>query len=204
MTENPGQSAPTSPPQASAATPDPLGLWAFTVGAFLGNLPDTGLVAHAGLTITVAVLLGGATQLLAGLQAFRVGSTFAATAFSAFGLFWIVIGLNDWLTGLHLLPSTDLTTLGWYLIAWTVFAVLLFGAALRLNRALAVTVGLSCFGLLAKAVGCFTGQIVSTRIGAWLLIACAATALYTTAAQFWNNAYQRTVLPLGKPAPHMR
>ncbi|MCZ4611047.1 acetate uptake transporter [Streptomyces sp. Lzd4kr] len=182
--------------------PDTLGLWAFALGTFLGNLPDTGLVARTGLTISVAVLLGGLAQLIAGLQAYRADNVFGATSFTAFGFFWITIGTTDGLTGLHALPSTGHVTLSWYLALWTVFACIVFGATPTLNRALEITVGLSCAGLFAKTVGSFTDQILYTWIGAWLLVACAAAALYTAAARFWNSAYQRTVLPLGVPGPN--
>ncbi|MFK0171607.1 acetate uptake transporter [Streptomyces sp. NPDC090306] len=186
------------------ASPDTLGLWAFAVGTFLGNLPDTGLVGRTGLTITVAVLLGGLAQLIAGVEAYRAGSVFGATSFTAFGLFWITIGTTDWLTALHVLAPVDHVALGWYLALWTIFAGILFGATPALNRALEITVGLSCAGLFAKAVGSFTDDILLTRTGAWLLVACAVAALYTTAAGFWNAAYRRTVLPLGVPAGRAR
>lgn len=194
-TQAPRTEAVTDP---RVADPDALGLWAFALGTFLGNLPDTGLVGRTGLTITVAVLLGGLAQLIAGLQSYRTGSTFGATSFTAFGLFWITIGMTGWLSSLHALPSVGHVALGWYLALWTVFAGILLGATPTLNRALEITVGLSCAGLSAKAVGAFTGQILFTRTGAWLLVACAVAALYTTAAQFWNNAYRRTVLPVGE------
>ncbi|MDT0386076.1 acetate uptake transporter [Streptomyces dubilierae] len=187
------------------ASPDTLGLWAFALGTFVGNLPDTGGVARTGLATCVAVFLGGGAQLLAGLQEYRTRNVFGATSFTAFGLFWITIGVSDWLTGMHLLPPTDHVTLGWYLACWTVFAFILFGATPALNRALEIAVGLSGVGLLAKAIGAFGNLAVFTRVGAWLLIACATAAAYTATAQFWNTVHRRNVLPLGDlPRPHVR
>ncbi|MFJ8187927.1 acetate uptake transporter [Streptomyces sp. NPDC096105] len=92
------------------ASPDTLGLWAFALGTSVGNLPDTGGVARAGLATCVAVFLGGGAQLLAGLQEYRTRSVFGATSFTVFGLFWITIGVTGWLTGTHLLPHTPPTT----------------------------------------------------------------------------------------------
>ncbi|MFE0872539.1 acetate uptake transporter [Streptomyces rochei] len=179
------------------ASPDTLGLWAFALGTFVGTLPDTGGVARTGLATGVAVFLGGGAQLLAGLQEYRSRNVFGATSFTAFGLFWVTIGVTDWLTGVHLLPPTDHVTLGCYLACWTVFAFILFGATPALNRALEITVGLSGVGLLAKTIGAFGNLAVFTRAGAWLLIACATAAAYTATALFWNTAYRRSVLPLG-------
>ncbi|MEG8280365.1 acetate uptake transporter [Streptomyces sp. AHA2] len=182
------------------ASPDTLGLWAFALGTFMGNLPDTGQVERAGLGTGVAVFLGGGAQLLAGLQEYRTRNVFGATSFTAFGLFWITIGVTDWLTGVHLLAPTDHVTLGCYLACWTVFAFILLGATPALNRALEITVFLSGVGLLAKTVGALGSLAVLTRAGAWLLIACATAAAYTAAAQFWNTVHRRNVLPLGEPA----
>ncbi|MFI8192492.1 acetate uptake transporter [Streptomyces sp. NPDC085946] len=74
------------------ASPDTLGLWAFALGTFMGNLPDTGRVERAGLDTCVAVFLGGGAQPLAGLRGYRTRNAFGATSFTAFGLFWITIG----------------------------------------------------------------------------------------------------------------
>jgi transposase InsO family protein len=53
------------------ANPDVLGLWAFALGTFLGNLTDTGQVSGGGLATGVAIFLGGLAQLLAGLQEYH-------------------------------------------------------------------------------------------------------------------------------------
>ena len=194
----PTPSGPSGAGGTSLASPDVLGLWAFAAGTFLGNLPDTGLVEGGGLSIVTAVLVAGLLQLLAGLAEYRTRNLFGATAFTAFGVFWIEQGVVTWLGYRGLLPATGPTATGWYLVTWTVFAVVLTVATLTLSRAVTVTVALSAVGLAAKAAGVLADPTACTRIGAWVLVACAVAALYTATAQFWNASLGRTVLPLGE------
>src|SRR5215472_8808114 len=83
-----------APPSAMAgviADPAPLGLAAFGVTTLMLSAVNSGWIGAAATTavLSMAVAFGGGAQILAGMWAFRRGNTFAATAFSSFGAFWI-------------------------------------------------------------------------------------------------------------------
>src|SRR5271156_5805589 len=72
------------------ADPAPLGLAAFAMTTFalsIGNTNVWGPGADAALAL--ALVYGGAVQLLAGMWEFVRKNTFGALAFSSYGAFWI-------------------------------------------------------------------------------------------------------------------
>ena len=79
------------PAASSIADPAPLGLAGFGFTTLLLSLVNAKILP-ATLTVLVlsmALAFGGLGQLVAGMWAFKRGNTFAATAFTAYGAFWI-------------------------------------------------------------------------------------------------------------------
>src|SRR5579859_413219 len=91
------QSVPTVTGPSSAvevplvADPAPLGLVAFGMTTLVLSAINAGWIAATATpaVLALAIPFGGGGQLLAGMWAFRRGNTFAATAFTSFGAFWI-------------------------------------------------------------------------------------------------------------------
>jgi succinate-acetate transporter protein len=74
------------------ADPAPLGLAAFALTTFILSLANANVYpTAAGAAVFTAIAYGGLAQLLAGMWEFKRGNTFAATAFSSFGAFWIAV-----------------------------------------------------------------------------------------------------------------
>jgi uncharacterized protein len=76
-----------------------------------------------------ALMFGGIVQVLAGMWAYHAGNnTFAATAFSAYGAFW----LSFWaLVQFYVkdIPAAQAgNAIGLYLIAWALFTAVMFVA----------------------------------------------------------------------------
>src|SRR3954468_2927754 len=123
------------------ADPAPLGLGCFALTTFLLSLFNAGLLPAAGEPIVfgVALAYGGATQVLAGMWEFRKGNVFGATAFTSYGAFW----LSFWAFVTFYaadIPDVDdrATVVGWYLISWGIFTVIMWVASLRTTAVLAV------------------------------------------------------------------
>ena len=77
----------TRPP---VADPAPLGLAAFAMTTFALSLSNTNVWgAGVASALALALVYGGAVQLLAGMWEFVRKNTFGALAFSSFGAFWI-------------------------------------------------------------------------------------------------------------------
>ena len=85
-------------PASVAATPPagwgnsaPLALAAFAMTTFLLSMINAGLVDRGiePVVFAMALMVGGATQLIAGIIQLASGKTFAGVLFSGFGAFWL-------------------------------------------------------------------------------------------------------------------
>ncbi len=73
------------------ANPAPLGLFAFGITTLLLNLVNSEAVEPETISLVLGygMFFGGLAQFCAGMWEFRTGNTFGATAFSAYGAFWM-------------------------------------------------------------------------------------------------------------------
>src|SRR6266568_8506998 len=76
----------------AVANPAPLGLSAFALTTFVLSAANAQLFTGSAIVIGLAIFYGGIVQILAGLQEFRAGNTFGATAFCSYGGFWLAVG----------------------------------------------------------------------------------------------------------------
>jgi succinate-acetate transporter protein len=200
---NPGAAAPvmrTAEAPNPIADPAPLGLAGFALTTLMLSVINAGIISAAA---TVAVLpmaaaYGGAGQLLAGMWAFKRGNTFAATAFTSFGAFWLSYYLlvADWLKGV---PAADVGPIvGLYLFAWAVFTLYMFIASLHGTRAVQVVFLLLWITFFLLAIGAwnwFGAGTTLTHIGGYVGILTAIAALYTSFADVLNATARRVILP---------
>ncbi|MDI9520629.1 MAG: acetate uptake transporter [Bacillota bacterium] len=177
------------------ANPAPLGLLGFGMTTILLNLHNAGLIQLSIVIVAMGFALGGAAQIIAGIMEFKKNNTFGATAFTAYGFFWWSLILI-WIKPFSKISPADLTSMGWYLLLWGIFTLLMFVATLKLNRGLQV-VFLSLAALFfALSIGDFTGMKSVTQIGGYIGIFCGASAMYCSLAQVINEVYGETKLPV--------
>ena len=181
----------------AVANPAPLGLSAFALTTFVLSMSNAGWIfpssgsGGGNVVIGLAIFYGGIVQLIAGIQEFRQGNTFGATAFCSYGGFWLALGFV-------LLPPTGIgavlvatRTLGpalaVFLLGWTIFTFLLLIATLRISGALVGVFFLLFLTFLALTIGWWVGSplVPSTtwiQIGGYLGIATAIVAWYAALA----------------------
>lgn len=188
---------------ATVANPAPLGLCGFALTTFVLNVHNAGLIG-IGAALPLGLFYGGLAQLVAGFLEFRTGNTFGMTAFASYGAFWIALA-SMVLMEMNKLISAEASK-GWLLatlIAWTIFTFILWIASFKHSKALIwiFTTLLLLFILLDIGTwqGVPSGQGI-TRLAGWEGILCALTAWYLAAATVINEAFGRTVLPVG-PIP---
>ena len=169
------------------ANPAPLGLSAFALTTFVLSSSNAGFILGQGkgaaVVVGLALFYGGLVQLLAGIQEFRQGNTFGATAFCSYGGFWLALGFV-------LLPPTGIaaalganlgTALGVFLLGWTIFTGVMFFGTLRLSGALMAVFFFLALTFLGLTIGFLAGSSGTTwiQIGGWLGIVTAVLAWYT-------------------------
>jgi uncharacterized protein len=161
------------------ANPAPLGLSGFAVTTFILSIVNAGLVPVTDATfLSLAVAFGGLAQLLAGMWAFKARNTFAATAFSTYGAFWLSLAVGV-LTKTLVVGSVGFS---WYLLIWGILTFVYLIAALKTNGALIAVLFFLTITYLALAIGGFAVSKTWIGIGGWLGIITAILAEYTALA----------------------
>lgn len=182
----------------NTANPAPLGLLGFGMTTVLLNLHNAGLYELNSMIIGMGIFIGGLAQVVAGVQEWRKNNTFGATAFTAYGFFWLSL-VTIWL-----LPKTTLgadlksseTAMGWYLLMWGIFTGCMFIGTLKLNRALQVVFSTLTILFFLLAISDFTGSRELKILAGTEGILCGLAAIYASIAQILNEVYHRRVLPL--------
>src|SRR3989440_7660657 len=117
----------------AVANPAPLGLSAFALTTFVLSASNAGFIFTQGtgtaVVVGLALFYGGIVQLVAGIQEFRQGNTFGATAFCSYGGFWLALGFTL-LPGSGILAALVSTKtlsqgVGTFLLGWTIFTGLM-------------------------------------------------------------------------------
>jgi len=176
--------------------PAVVGLAGFGLTTLVLQLHNLGLVGM-GPVIWLGLIFGGLAQMLAGLQEMKTGNNFGYCAFTSYGAFWIALCLML-VAGNYGLFKASSTDVGWFLVAWTLFTVILWIGSLRIHGAMATTFTLLLAGFVLLDLEHF-GFPMLKPVAAWVLICCALAAWYMMARILLNEIYGRELLPAGKP-----
>ena len=175
--------------------PAPLGLSAFALTTFVLSSSNAGFLLPVGggaaIVVGLALFYGGLVQLIAGVQEFRAGNTFGATAFCSYGGFWLALGFTL-LPGSGILAALVSTKtlsqgVGTFLLGWTIFTGLMLIATFRISGALIAVFAFLFLTFLSLTIGWLGGLGSSTfttfvGIGGWLGIVTALAAWYAALA----------------------
>jgi succinate-acetate transporter protein len=182
--------------EAAVANPAPLGLSAFALTTFVLSSSNAGFLfskagAGGAIVLGLALFYGGIVQILAGLQEFKQGNTFGATAFCSYGGFWMSFGF----VLLPLFASKNLvdliaagnasdasTAVGIFLLGWTIFTGMMFLGTLRSNLALMGVFFFLFLTFLSLTIGFLGPNSTFGQIGGYLGIVTALLAWYTALA----------------------
>jgi succinate-acetate transporter protein len=182
----------------TTANPAPLGLMGFGMTTVLLNLHNAGAFEMSGMILAMGICYGGLAQVIAGIMEWKKGNTFAATAFTSYGFFWLSLVALLVMPKMNLAEVASAPAMAAYLALWGLFTAVMFVGTLRLSRALQVVFGTLTllFFLLAYADYSGAGPDFKHATG-YEGIVCGLSAIYTGLAQVLNELYGRTVLPLG-------
>ncbi|CAE6353917.1 unnamed protein product [Rhizoctonia solani] len=169
------------------ANPAPLGMFALAATTLMWSLYNarTRGLYQINAVIAQALAVGGLVQLLAGMWEFVTGNTFAATAFSILGGFWISYGIMYWpysgsLVGYGTEGELG-SALGIYFMVWMIVVFMLLLGSIRGSIPLAATFFFLFLMYMLVGIAHFTGRTGIRRAGG--VIGCVASfiAFYTGA-----------------------
>ncbi|NLY71663.1 MAG: acetate uptake transporter [Clostridiales bacterium] len=179
----------------SIANPSPLGLLGFGMTTLLLNLHNADIIPLSIVIVAMGFALGGAAQIIAGIMEFMKNNVFGATAFTSYGFFWWSLILI-WINPFERITAADKISMGFYLLVWGIYTLLMFIGTWKHNRSLQIVFLTLTVLFFLLAIGDFTGSHLITLIGGWVGIICGISAIYTSLAQVINNEYGKQVLPL--------
>jgi uncharacterized protein len=174
--------------------PAVVGLAGFGLTTLLLQFHNIGLMG-LGPVLAMGFIFGGLAQMIAGFQEQKMGNNFGYSAFVAYGSFWIGLGII-WLLNHFNIYASSKTDVGYYLIAWTAYTVILWIASWRVNTAMALTFSTLLIGFILLDLGHF-GFPVLNIVAGYELIICALLAWYMMAGAIINDLAGKTVLPMG-------
>lgn len=184
----------------STANPAPLGLLAFGLTTVLLSMHNAGLFGLDAMILAMAVFYGGIAQIFAGVFEWRKNNTFAATAFTSYGFFWLTLAGIITFPVLGLADRPTPTAMAAYLGMWGLFTLVMFVGTLRLNRALQIVFFLLFVAFALLAIGDLIGSPALRTLAGYEGIVLGFCAIYTGLAQVLNDVYGRVVWPLGPVA----
>lgn len=179
-----------------------LGLSAFGVTTLCMMLLNTKMIIEdgagpgMGMVLGIGVFFGGLIQVLVGWQEWRSGNTFGATAFTSYGAFWLsfcfirIFAVDGY-------GGAPAKAMGIYMLAWTLFTVLMFIASLKLVPILTIIFGTASVGFTLLTIGEFTEVALVSQIAGFVGTLLACEALYGGVAQVINECYGREFFPIG-------
>ncbi|MEQ1976237.1 acetate uptake transporter [Xenorhabdus sp. SGI240] len=179
------------------ANPGPLGLMGFGMTTILLNLHNAGFFPLSSAILSMGIFYGGLAQVLAGIFEYKKGNTFAATAFTSYGLFWLSLIALLFLPKMGLAEATSQEFLGVYLALWGIFTLFMFFGTLKANRVLQFVFGSLTLLFALLAIGNITGDASILTFAGFEGVICGASAFYLAMAEVLNEQYGRTVLPIG-------
>ncbi len=178
------------------ANPAVVGLAGFGLTTLLLQFHNIGLMG-LGPVVAMGFIFGGLAQMIAGFQEQKMGNNFGYSAFVGYGSFWIGLGII-WVLNFFDVYKSSSSDVGYYLLAWMLYTIIMFVASLRVHKAMAITFGLLVVGFLLLIIGHF-GDPIFNVVAGYELIFCALAAWYMMGAIIINDLAGKTVLPFGAP-----
>jgi len=176
--------------------PAVVGLAGFGMTTLLLQFHNLG-ISGLGPVIAMGFIFGGAAQFVAGFMEQKTGNNFGFAAFTAYGSFWIGLGIIWLLNQYNIYPSSA-TDVGLYLVGWTLLTALFFIGSLFIHTAMVITFFTLLLGFILLDFGHFGHPQMNVAAG-YVLIICALSAWYMMIRIILNDLSGKELLKAGKP-----
>lgn len=187
------------------AAPSIMGLFGFMIATLMLGAWQAGWYGTAKTPLIIwpfALVAGGILQSIAAIAAFRARDSVAVAAHTAWGSFWIGWGILELLVATHVMAPIALgsvsTSLAFWFIALTLVTIWATLGSVASSLGLTIVLGTLAAGSALTAAGFWGGSLGVIRAGGWLYVVSAAAAWLVAGAMTLEQAYGRTIIPLGK------
>lgn len=190
--------------QVSISDPTAIGQFGLAMITLVAASQKLGWTEGLGVLTSVAIFLGGIAQLYAGMMDAKLGKSFGATVFFAFGVFWMTVG-GAWMVksgvfGATLAEQFDPKQLGFFFLGYFIFALFATVASMEATKQLFIAfifIDTLLLGLTLNAFGIMPE--FSHDLAAWSELIVSMIGFYGVGGYLINNHLGFTLLPMGKP-----
>ncbi|MGE1041422.1 acetate uptake transporter [Bacillus wiedmannii] len=188
----------------TTADPSGIGLFGLAMVTLVASSQKLGLTDGVSLVLPWAIFLGGFAQIFACIHDAKHNNTFGTTAFGAYGLFWLGVGMT-WLIqlgvfGEKLAQAADSKQLGVAFIGYLIFTIFMTIGAMETHKVLFMIFVLIDFlfiGLSLSTLGAMPHAM--HNLAAYSELCISLLSFYGSAAAVLNTHFGKVVLPVGKP-----
>jgi uncharacterized protein len=192
--------------ETKLGNPAVVGLGGFGMTTLILQFHNLGWCALSPV-LWIGLAFGGTAQLIAGLMEMKTGNNFGFCAFTAYGAFWIslclfaIFGTNADLTKAYPVLGMGAAgfghQLGYFLLVWTFFTIILFLNTFYHHTALILLFGTLVVGFIGLDLKELYEMKAAGTFAAWDLIVCALLAWYLMAVAIFAESGVK--LPVGGP-----
>jgi len=182
--------------------PSALGLFGLAMVTLDASFQKLSITSGIAGVLPWAIFLGALAQLVAGAYDAKHNNLFGATAFFAYGFFWLGTGLT-WLIaggflGSSLQETYDPHQLGVAFVGYLIFSIIMTIGALKTNKLLFIIFFLIVLLFLGLSLTTFgIAEHVTHMLAAYAELAIAITSFYGVAAHILNKQFGKVVVPVG-------
>lgn len=183
------------------ADPTVLGLFGLALVTFVASSQKLGITEGLSYLVPWAVFLGGLAQIIASVFDFKHNNLFGATAFSAYGLFWMGMAAG-WLIklgafGSELAAQVDGAQLGFVFLGYLILSVVLTISTLKMSKAMFLLMALIVVLFIGLALDSFGFGNFWHDMTAYAEMGVALVGFYVLSSKYLNSFFGKTILSEG-------
>lgn len=188
------------------ASPWVLGLFGFSIAAFVmgGKYAGwfNGAGANAVIYLAIAALLGGFSQFVSAMWAFKARDVLSTAFNGIWGTFWLAIGF------MNLVASKTVATaaaaapagmggieMGFFFIPLSLITAACVASSIYHSKALVSSLVVLTGACVLMTIGLLAGSVVLQMIGGWCFVISTAFAWYSATVSMVASSYARARIP---------
>lgn len=185
------------------ADPTTLGLFGLAIVTLIASSQKLGMTEGLSYILPWAIFLGGGAQLIASIFDFKHNNLFGATAFAAYGLFWIGMA-SGWLInmgyfGEKLAAGTDVAQLGFIFIGYLILSAVLTISTLKMSKLMFALMSFICLLFITLAMDSFGMGDAWHTAAAYTELIISILTFYALAAKYLNTFFGKEIIKCGAP-----
>ena len=189
--------------RTKVSDPTAIGLFGLAIVTLVASSQKLGLTSGTSLIVPWAIFLGALAQLYASFSDSKLGNSFGATAFGAYGFFWLAVAMS-WMiqTGMFgeaMKAAADGNQLGIAFVGYLIFTLYMTYGAASVHKVLFFIFVLIDLLFIGLALNTLAGSEFGRYLAGFSELGISLLAFYGSAAAIYRAHFGKTVLPVGKP-----